>query len=240
MNQIRFILTSCIILIASGLNAQSVNFDSYKKVTDTDFRRFISLFTTKQLPLLCDEIVKTDIWHLKQQAVPHEFVDKYLMDGSEPVTGTLYENVPADGLPGKPVYGVFYPLYKLPTNGDYVLLVLAQVDDEAECAGLVVVLSFNLQGQLIYHSNYTYLPGSEYYNGYIDANLVSHHEYIIYRVNDELVFPPTNTVFTALGVDMSYQINPDGRSTKLGKVETEAQFKYSHSECRFKKIDQVK
>ncbi len=231
------IYTLLAIVAMSNLNAQSINFDSYKKVTDADFKHFISLFTTKQLPLLCDEIVKTDIWHLKQQAVPHEFVDKYLMDGGEPVTDALYNNVPADGLPSKPVYGVFYPLYKLPTSGDYVLLVFAQVDDEAECAGRVVVLSFNLQGQLIYYSNYTYRAGSEYYNAYIDANLVSHHEYIIYRVNDELVFPPTNTVFTALGVDMSYQINPDGRSTKLGKVETEAQFKYSHSECRFKKMN---
>ncbi len=237
MNKIKFILISSIIMMVLRVQAQSINFDSYKKVTDTDFKHFISLFTTKQLPLLCDEIVKTDIWHLKQQAVPHEFVNKYLMDGSEPVTGALYNNVPADGLPEKPVYGVFYPLYKLPTNGNYVLLVLAQVDDEAECAGLVVVLSFNLQGQLIYHSNYTYRAGSEYYNGYIDSNLVSHHEYIIHIVNDELVFPPKNNVFTASGIHMSYQINPDGRSTELSMVETEAQFKFSHSECRFKKMN---
>jgi hypothetical protein len=226
------------IFAITGLSAQNINFNSYKKVTDADFKRFLSLFAEKQLPLLCDELVQTvNIWKLKQPSVPKEFVDKYLVEAGEYITGPLYTNMPADGLPGKVVYGVLYPLYKLPTNGDYVLLVLAQVDDEKECEAQVIALTFDLAGTLIYFSNYTYLPGSEYYNGYIDTNLISHHEHIIIRSNGELVVPPKNEVFTALGVHTSYQINSDGKSTKLNTEKAEAQFKFSHSECRFKKMN---
>ena len=238
MMRIVTIYTLLMLIVVPNLNAQSISFRSYVNVVDGDFKRFLSLFADKQLPLLCDELVQTvNIWKLKQPSIPKKFVDKYWVEAGEYITGGLYTNMPADGLSGKVEYGVLYPLYKLPTNGDYVLLVLAQVDDERECEAQVIALTFDLAGTLIYFSNYTYLPGSEYYNGYIDTNLISHHEHIIVRVNGELVVPPKNEVFTALGVHTSYQINADGKSTKLTTEKAEAKFRFSHSECRFKKID---
>jgi len=231
------IFVTVTIVAISNLYAQNISFQSYKKVKDPDFKTFISLFEEKQLPLLCDDIVESvNIWKLPQASISKTFVNKYLVEAGEYLTGPLYTAFPADGLPGKKVYGVLYPLYRLPTNGDYVILVVAQADDEKECEAMVVALSFDLKGKLIYFSNYTYQPGTEYYNGYIDINLVSHHQYIINKVNDVIVAPPKNGKFIALDVHTSYKINSDGKSTKLTTEKVQAQFIFSHEECRFKKV----
>jgi glucose dehydrogenase len=100
---------------------------------------------------------------------------------------------------------------------------------------LVFTLRFDLEGNFLYFSNYAYEHGSEYVNGYIDATLKSHHIYVIYRVNGELIFPPTETPFTAKEVHMTYQINSDGRSTEVSMSDVTDEFQFSYEECRFKR-----
>lgn len=221
-------------------HAQTINFNSYAAVTNPGFKDFLSLFDQKTLPISGDDIIATmDIWHLNKAPLTEQQITTYLTDQSGLIPGALYIEEPADNLPGVPVNGKIYPLYKLPTNGNYVLLVFAQVSDKGEmdCSGLVFTLSYDLQGNFLYFTNYTYEPGREYVNGYIDSNLQSHHIYVVYRVNGELVFPPTNSVFSAKQVHMTYQINSNGLSTEISMTDLTGQFQYSPNECRFKKIN---
>lgn len=237
-------ITTFFIIIIAQINitfAQDINFNRYASITDANFKRFVALFEQRSLPLKADEIItQMNIWDLKKPALSAASVNSYLRkENGNVIPGALYYNEPADGLPAKPVEGVFYPLYKLPTNGNYVLLVFAQVDENktSECAGKVFTLSYDLQGNYIYFSNYTYEPRSEYTGGLIDENLRSHHYYFIHKVNGEVVFPSREAAFSATEVHMSYQINEDGRSTWMSKEEGTAQFRYFSNECRFKKVN---
>lgn len=234
-----FIIIILLLLNAAWLQAQTIDFSSYDRVTDPQFRSFLSLFSKKELPISADQMVALNIWGLTRNPLSQALIDKYLMDEGELITGPLYIEKPADDQPDQPREGTFYPLYKLPTNGNYVLLAFAQVADPAdiECSGLVVVLSYDLNGTFLYLSNYTYDPGSEKTNAYIDETLKSHLIYVYNEVDGELVFPPTDKVFTSVEGHLVYQINPNGKSTRLSFEKTTAQFKFSPEECRFKRVN---
>jgi hypothetical protein len=222
------------------LLAQSINFNSYSSVTNQNFKRFLSLFEQRNLPLLTDLFISdVNIWDIKRTKLTPDQINSYLKYENKLIPGPLYYDQPADDLPSVPVNGVFYPLFKLPTNGNYVLLVFAQVDKVgiSECRGMVFTLSYDLNGNFLYFSNYTYEPGSESLGGWIDTDLRSHHKYIVKREGEELVTPSYDETFSALEVHMTYQINANGLSTELSQEEVATQFKYNREECRFKRVN---
>jgi hypothetical protein len=116
-------------------------------------------------------------------------VDKYLTDEGKLIPGPVYTEVPDEGESDYPVNGKFYLLYKLPTNGNYVLLVFAQVAPAFECNNQIIALSYDLEGNFLYVSNYIYRGGTENINNYLDQNLLSHRTYVVNEANGELAPP---------------------------------------------------
>lgn len=224
---------------SSLLTDNRVGFDHYTEIKNTDFLQFVNLFEKKSLPISTDDMISIDIWHLDKTPLSQDLIDRYLFDGGELITGPLYSYEPDEGIPAKDVIGVFYPLYKLPTNGDYVLLTIAQVDHDpvSECQGLVVTLSYDLNGNFLYLINYTYRPGTDNINAYIDQNLKSHVVYVYHEVNGEPVFPPMDSVFSAQEARKVDQIGSNGKSSEILFEMTPGQFKFDHNECRFKRVN---
>jgi hypothetical protein len=146
---------------------------------------------------------------------------------------------PDDDVPEKEIVGTYYPLYKLPTNGDYVLLVFAQVEDpsERECTGMVFTLSYDLAGNFTYFANYTYRAGGDNINSIIDVNLRSDCTYVLYEADGEFTTPPFKGIFNGTEAHQVEQINTDGRCTEISFEKTPGQFKYSLEECRFKRVN---
>jgi hypothetical protein len=69
-----------LLLSSSWLHAQTINFSSYNRVTNNDFKKFLSFFSEKNLPISSDQILSTiDIWHLNKGALSQNLIDKYLM-----------------------------------------------------------------------------------------------------------------------------------------------------------------
>lgn len=230
---ILFTLSNC----AQG---QEINFNSYKKITDTRFLSFLSKFDEKKLPISTDLILsEINFRGLKKTPLNKIEVDEFLTDKKkELITGPLYKEIQEAGLPIKVVTGEFIPLYKLPTNGDYVLLVFAQVELETnkDCVGLIFTLSYDLHGEYIYFSNYTYRPGTETINSVIDDSLKSHLFYVINEINGKIVAPPLQGTFKAMEGHLIYQINPNGKSSRVSFDKVNGEFSFSRDECRFKKM----
>lgn len=222
------------LLIGKVAVAQEINFDSYDRIADNEFQSFVDLFEIKNLPLSTDDVfTQIDIRNLGKKSLNHEF----LMDNGELITGALYNEKTDEGNSNHLIFGEFYPLYRLPTNGDYVLLVVAQIDPYITGYDKVFVLSFDLKGNFVYYASYLYQAGTEDINNYIDENLQVHDVYVVNEVNGEMVFPSLENEFTAKEAHLIYQINSDGKATRVSFDTNDANFKWSWDELRFKKLN---
>ena len=227
-----------VFFVCNLVNAQSINFNSYANITNEDFKSLVSQFAQRTLPLSTENIIaEVNIWKINRRPLSSANVERYLKDGGELITGPLYSQQQDGGLPDVDIVGDFYPLYKLPTNGNYVLLTFVQVDAKSECSGLVFTLSFDLDGKFLYLSNYNYRPGTVNITSTIDATLKSHLYYVVKTVNGASVDPPRTQNFSAEEAHLTYQINSDGRSTKISFVKANYQFMYDNNECRFKRVN---
>jgi hypothetical protein len=239
MKRIRIYLI--VLVISNCAHCQEINFNSYSSVTDTSFSSFLSKFDKKELPISTDLILsEINLRKLRKEPLSQAEVDRFLRkENKELITGPLYKEVQEEGLPVRIVTGDFIPLFKLPSNGDYVLLVFAQaeMDTNKDCVGLIFTLSYSINGKYIYFSNYTYRPGTENINALIDVNLQSHLFYVINEVNGKIQFPPLDRDFEAKEGHLIYQINSNGRSTQVSFEKSHGKFKFSKEECRFMKID---
>jgi len=236
----KYIIVIAIILLCSAANGQGpINFSSYGRVTNSDFKKFLNLFREKELPISTDWIMANvklrDL--LKSKPLSSAQVNSYLKDGGELITGALYAEKPDTGEPPVEYVGEFYPLFKLPTNGNYVLLVFAQIAPARECNDMVFVLSYDLTGKYIYFASYTYKGSTENINNSIDAELKSHETYVVNEVNGQMVFPTVNGPFSALEAHSVYQIGNSGTAASVSFDEAPGQFQYNHAECRFKRIN---
>lgn len=239
----KIFLTFCFLfLIDTCGSAQAINFDSYEKITDGDFKKFVHRFDKASLPFTTSILLKNnDIWALTKEPLQQHEVNKFLVKKAtkELITGPLYIEAQEDNLPDKVIMGEFVPMYKLPTNGNYVLLVVAQVDTSTnrDCLGRVVTISFDLRGNYLYLANYTYRPGTENVDAGIDAELRSYIKYVVNSVDGKMQFPSTEKAFEAELGHLVHQVNSNGKATKISFSKTKAKFEFSPRECRFKEIE---
>lgn len=234
------ILLAVAILLCFSVSAQNpIDYSSYSRIVNSDFKKFVTLFRPHDFPISADWLLANVKLRglVETTALGSTQINKYLMDEGELVTGPLYTEIPDEGAEEVPVIGNFYPLFKLPTNGNYVLLVFAQIAPFRDCNDMVFVLSYDLNGKFIYFSNYTYQGGTENINNSIDSQLRSHVTYVVNKVGGELVFPSLSETFNAEEAHMIYQINQDGKSTRASFEKTSGQFRYNEAECRFKRIN---
>ena len=224
-------------MVFGSLNGQVASFDSYNKITNSEFADFLNLFEKRSLPISTDDVLtEVDLRNLKGTSLDQEQITRYLVDEGELIPPSLYTSKTDPNLAENEVYGEFIPMFKLPTNGDYVLLVVAQIDIAFLGYDMVFVLSYDLEGNFLYFTNYLYEAGTENINNSVDENLKSHQTYVINDVNGELIFPPLEGVFEALEAHSVEQINSDGRSAKILFETTSGQFEWVSSEFRFKRV----
>jgi len=224
---------------ATAAGQGALNFSSYARVTNSDFMKFLTRFREKDLPISTDWMLANVKLRglLKSTPLTDAQINTYLKDEGELITGPLYAENQDTGLPANDVVGQFYPLFKLPTNGDYVMLAFAQIAPSRECNDMVFILCYDLTGKYIYFASYLYRGSTENINNSIDQQLRSHETYVVNAVNGVMEFPTVNGPFSALEAHSIYQINNSGTAAKISFDTTPAQFQYNHSECRFKRIN---
>ena len=160
-------------LLNLNVTAQNINFDAYSKITDPDFSDFVNLFPNENLPINSDELRRSSKLDLSKQNITSENVEKYLKKNGSYLVSNLYVYVSEDEIKTKK-YGFFQPVCKLPTNGDYVMLVIYQVDARSEITNKVLVLSYDLNGKFI----------EEVGNGYLISGMDNE---VSTGINEELI-----------------------------------------------------
>ena len=121
-------------LTATHLATVQANFDAYDNINDPDVIDFVSLFENKALPISTNSVLSDfNLRNMTKAPLSDAMIDRFLRkDDGTLITGALYKETFEDSLPEDFVEGKLYPLYKLPTNGNYLLLVYAQVDPDFE------------------------------------------------------------------------------------------------------------
>lgn len=226
-----------ILLLINALVAKSQGtFDSYGNITNTDFVNFVNLFEQKNLPISTDQLLtEENLRSLSIDPISDEAVSKFIKKDGNYITGSLYDLELEDDQPAHPVVGTFYPLYKLPTNGDYVLLVVAQVDNDFVGYDRVHVLSFDLAGNYLYYINRLYSATSTYLNNSIENDMKSVYRHVIY--GDGTSFPPKSGQFTGEEACEINEILPNGTTQSLSFTKTSGTFIWDDTEGRFKRLN---
>lgn len=227
-------------LLFNDAYSQTIDFSSYNKISNVDFKAFVDLFSDGDLPVSTNSILADfDIRSLPKPALNQSEIEKYLRkkDGGL-IAGPIVTEKMEDDLPDHVVEGEFYPLLKLPTSGDFVLLALAQIDPAFEGYDRILVFSFDLEGRFLYLSNYLYTAGDLNTNNSIDKDLRSHRRYVIYLDKDEnMIFPPTKGKFAAIEGHQVHQINTNGRSTKVSFEEDSGEFEFDRKYYKFNRLE---
>lgn len=223
-------------LTSSFYSDAQINFDAYNKITNSDFANFISLFSQEEVPISTNKLfAEQNLLETAREAISDEIIDRFLKREGTHLISKLYDRVTEDGI-DYPIMGTLYPLFKLPTNGDYVMLVISQIDD-FESFNKVHVMTFDLSGQFIYFAHTLYNSNSIDINNSIDGNLRATYNYVLYEVDGQDGDPPSDQEFSGLEAKSVYQINSDGRKTKVSFTKTPGQFIWNDEELRFKKVD---
>jgi len=218
----------CFIIVFSiSLNCFAQDFSAYSKISNQDFKEFTGLFQQKELPLDSDYLLDNyTFYDMNYQGIPSKFW-KFIMKEHQLIPGPLYtidDEASPNGI--AKIDGCLHPLYKLPTNGDYVILVFAQTS-EIEDYCRVFAYSFDLKGDFINSILYLYMPKSQFIYSSIDKNLYTHQIYPLYDRSDPDKIPG-NEVFVAQKAHLKHEINTKGEVVfkSIDKKEG-VEFKYN-------------
>lgn len=141
-------LTILLLLTLSGCAFSQTDFSAYDNITDPDFQAFVDLFPEGQLPVSSESIRGSDLTKPSIPNIPDEMEENYLKSNNEYFVPKLYTLEIETGLK-MDKYGIFQPVFKLPTNGSYVLLVVYQWDARSEWMYRALVLTYDLDGNFI-------------------------------------------------------------------------------------------
>ncbi len=231
------ILLPMFFVFFSFLAQSQVNFDSYNNITDPAFEGFVALFAERNLPLSTDALLaEQNLQNPSVAPIPNGIIDQFLKRDGEHIITKLYDLELEGGQPDHPMMGEFYPLYKLPTNGNYVMLVLSQIDPY-ESFNRVHVMTFDLSGQFIRVVHSLYSANSIDLNNWISTDLQVHYNYVLYEVSGQDTKPPRDQQFTGLEADLVYLIQSDGTSQEVSFTKTPGDFVWDDIEKRYKRVN---
>ena len=224
----------------SGIRSQ--NFEAYQKIIDPEFKAFVDLFHKKDLPIDTEWLVANQPWILKKSRevnipeIPEDLLAKFLMEpGDGKFIFPIFRTGDEAGNEIK-VYGDFYPVFKLPTNGDYVILVIAQLSNVSLGENEVYAYSFDLNGNFISGINSLYSADSWIINNKISNDLTTTSKGAFRYKNDVKMTADPYTPEAIIETDI-HKINSDGAITKLSSEQKNAKIKYVESEKRLKVIE---
>ena len=225
------------LIVCCQLRSQHINFNAYENISNIDLIEFSNLFESRELPISTDQIVSgVDLNNLSKSEITVDHVRSFLQDtnGGFVIDPLYYHNL-EDDQEDYPEYGTFYPLFKLPTNGDYVILVMARLDDEFRSVRKVFCMSYDLDGNVINYVAELFDSSSQLINALIDNQMKFHYSYVLYEENGEWVFPPVDVEFDGIEATVIYSITQQGTKTEESFIKTPAHFSYSNAEERFQK-----
>ena len=161
---------------------QQINFNAYSNISDSQFKDFVDLFPNMDLPV--DTQILRDSASFLQLGItnlPKESIDEYLKVNNEFIMPSLY-NYQVESGERTDRFGSFQPVFRLPTNGDYVLLVIYQYDVRYETSNRVIILSYDLQGNFIKSIGSGFLLDGT--SSYLNCSLNENLEFYFTNIND--------------------------------------------------------
>ena len=235
--KIKLILTLALALLYLNLNAQEINFEAYQKIMNEDFESFTNLFEQKELPLSTDYLVNYyDFVKMNQEKIPNKYKSFLKFEGDY-IHGPLFTRNDDSHEGGfYKEYGYYHPLYKLPTNGDYVILVFAQTS-EVNKYSRVFAYSYELDGDFINVISELYSPLAVNVNHIIDEELKTHDLYPLWDRSNPRNHPGIEEFMATLAHSI-WQIDSTGKANEVSFEKTEGvKFKYNNETYMYDVLD---
>ncbi len=105
-----------LIILTYCAYSQPVNFSAYNNISDPNFRSFVELFPSGQLPITSEDIFGSDLVQLSIADIPDLMENNFLKIDGNYIMPKLYTLQTESG-ESTDGYGYFQPVLKLPTNG---------------------------------------------------------------------------------------------------------------------------
>ncbi|MEL7006449.1 MAG: hypothetical protein AAFN93_27535 [Bacteroidota bacterium] len=230
----KIILKTIIIIVSTTLStalwSQEIGYNSYNNINNPDFESFVQLFDPIPLPLSTESIWLDDVLNqvISKSYIEQEDVDNFLKIGGEYIAPPAFTNINESG-EELDVYGDFIPLFSLPTNGDYVLLVVMRDAVSGDSNKNVWVYSYDLEGNFIYIVGHLIMDGIAYIAGQIDNQLRSSYTYLSDFQGEYSECNPCNEEYKI----HTFQINSEGRLDELNFESFNSEMYYSNTQQRF-------
>ncbi|MDH5382559.1 MAG: hypothetical protein OEW75_17020 [Cyclobacteriaceae bacterium] len=169
-----------IISLSNYALCQTPDFSAYSRITNPDFEAFVNLFSSKNLPIESQDIRNSSFQDLGVKTFTESMINSFLKVNGEYMLPKLYTLQDEDStLIDR--YGNFFSVCKLPTNGDYVLLVIYQIDGPNDWFYRSWVLSYDLNGNFLKIIGNGFLTSGV--DNYISCSINSQLEFIYNYVN---------------------------------------------------------
>lgn len=227
INNMKYLNMLLLMFLTNCVFSQSADFSAYSRITDPDFQVFIDLFPEGQLPVSSENIRQSDLIKPSVPNIPSNMEERYFKINGEYIVPELYTLEIETGSVSAQ-YGVFQPVFKLPTTGDYVLLVIYQWDARSEWMNRTLVLSYDLAGNFIKVVGPGYLTdgAAPFVNTSINVQLEFSHTYITDASGNRSDFFQCKPCDKSYKTD-TYQIQTSGQDSLVSSVDHGvATFKY--------------
>ncbi len=174
----KHILIANLVLLTSLIYGQKIDFSAYSEISNQNFKSFINTFSAIELPLSTKDFIELSL--SDKNYLDKHYEDSFLKESGKYVMPSLNTRKNENGFRTE-VYGDFVPLYKLPTSGDYVLLVIHQFDVAYETSYKTWVLTFDLHGNFINKigSGFIFSGADNYVNCSINRELEFTDTYLL-------------------------------------------------------------
>lgn len=175
----RYLGAILLITVSNLVICQTIDFSAYDNISNANFQAYVNLFPNATLPIDSDQLRVSNSLDLSIKNISSSVTEEFLKSNGEYIVPKLYTYVSEDDT-RTDMFGKFQPVYKLPTNGNYILLVVYQFDGQSEQTNKVLILSYDLAGNFIKTVGNGYLmSGMENeVNCSIDESLVITHTYL--------------------------------------------------------------
>ena len=234
----KIIIAILIYVISNSADAQS--FAAYEKITDTDFKDFVSLFEKRNLPISTDDLLENSPWLLQRSQnakiaeIEKGLLDKFLLiPGKGKFIFRINDIVSEDGKMIED-FGKLYPLYRLPTNGDYVILVIAQISRDSPEFNKVFAYSFNLEANPIYSIINLFYGSGPFIYGEITQEFNTITKYAFGDNNGVKTAVPNSGKFKGIVEEEMYELTSNGKRTLIEQNNVPAIIEYDFEENRYK------
>ena len=209
---------------------QQISYESYDRISNPDFQAFVDLFDRHPLPISTSDLFDSKILDPENRKpnLQDDLVDSFLKKDGEHIPTPAFINENESGSQDT-IYGNFYPLYYLPTNGDYVLLAILRDHPSGDTNKDVWVYAYDLSGNFIYTAAWLVSDGAPYLSGELNTQLQFKYIYTDDFEGEYSTCNPCNqNVYTVI-----YQTEGVGTQVELSFTSEMKQIRFISHQDRF-------